>query len=71
LKKRQKKLWKTGYESRNTDVLLYSDFTRDETEKMGFKKLDNIQQYLDNRISQNDKIKITIVPTGRFVRLKK
>jgi len=72
LKKRQKKLWKTGYESRNTDVLLYSDFTRDETEKMGFKKLDNIQKYLDNnRISQNDKIKITIVPTGRFVRLKK
>jgi len=38
---------------------------------MGFKKIENIQKYLDNRISQNDKIKITIVPTGRFVRLKK
>jgi len=71
LKERQKKLWKTSYESRNFDVLLYSDFTQDETEKMGFKKIENIQKYLDNRISQNDKIKITIVPTGRFVRLRK
>jgi len=53
------------------DVLLYSDFNRDETEKMGFEKIEDIQKYLGNRISQNDKIKITIVPTGRFVRLKK
>lgn len=53
------------------DVLLYSDFNRDETEKMGFKKIEDIQEYLDSRISENDKIKITIVPTGRFVRLKK
>ncbi|GAH65601.1 unnamed protein product [marine sediment metagenome] len=71
MKKRQKKLWKTGYESRNTDVLLYSDFNRDETEKMGFKKIEDIQEYVDHRISQNGKIKITIVPTGRFVRLRK
>ncbi|MBU2563576.1 MAG: hypothetical protein KJ568_03905, partial [Actinobacteria bacterium] len=53
------------------DVLLYSDFNRDETEKMGFKKVEDIQEYIDNRISQNHRIKITIVPTGRFVRLKK
>jgi len=53
------------------DVLLYSDFNRDETEKMGFKKIEDIQKYLDNRISQNGKIKITIVPTGRFVRLRR
>ena len=53
-----------------TTVLLYSDFSRDETEKMGFKKIEDIQGYLDNRISQNGKIKITIVPTGRFVRIK-
>ncbi len=38
---------------------------------MGFKKIENIQEYVDHRISQNGKIKITIVPTGRFVRLKK
>jgi len=53
-----------------TDVFLYSDFDRSETENMGFKKLDNIQQYLDNQISKNSSIRITIVPTGRFVRLK-
>ena len=53
------------------DVLLYSDFNRDETEKMGFEKIEDIQKYLDNRISQNGKIKITIVPTGRFVRLRR
>jgi len=53
------------------DVLLYSDFSGNETEKMGFKKIDDIQEYLDNRISQDSKTKITVVPTGRFVRLKK
>ena len=53
------------------DVLLYSDFKRDETEKMGFKKTEDIQEYVDHRISQNGKIKITIVPTGRFVRLRR
>lgn len=53
------------------DVLLYSDFNRDETEKMGFKKIEDIQEYVDHRISQNGKIKITIVPTGRFVRLRR
>lgn len=45
---------------------------RMKLKKMGFKKIEDIQKYLDNnRISQNDKIKITIVPTGRFVRLRK
>lgn len=53
------------------EVLLYSNFNRNETEKMGFKKIEDIQGYLDSRISQNTKIRITIVPTGRFVRLKK
>jgi nickel-dependent lactate racemase len=52
------------------EVLLYSDFSRQETEKMGFKKIENIQKYLDKRISQNREIRITIIPTGRFVRLK-
>jgi nickel-dependent lactate racemase len=52
------------------DVLLYSDFPQQETEKIGFKKIEDIQEYLDERISQNTKIKITIVPTGRFIRLK-
>ena len=53
------------------EVLLYSDFSRHQTEKIGFKKIENIQSYLDGRISQNNRIKIILVPTGRFVRLKK
>lgn len=56
---------------KKTDVLLYSEFDPNETEKMGFKKIKNIQQYLDNKIAEDDRIKITVVPTGRFVRLKK
>ena len=53
------------------EVLLFSNFNRSETEKMGFKKIEDIQGYLDSKISQNTKIRINIVPIGRFVRLKK
>jgi len=52
------------------EVLLYSDFSREETEKVGFKKIKDIQKYLNDRISQNSEIKVTIVPTGRFIRSK-
>lgn len=52
-------------------VLLYSDFSRTETEKMGFMKISDIQKYLDHEIYENTEIKITVVPTGRFVKLKK
>jgi nickel-dependent lactate racemase len=52
------------------EVLLYSDFSRQETERMGFKKIEDIQKYLDKKISQNSEIKITVVPNGRFVRIK-
>lgn len=54
-----------------TEVFLHSEFSLNETEKMGFKKIDNIQEYLDKRISQNSEIKITVVPTGRYVKLKR
>ena len=52
-------------------VLLYSNFSKEETEKMGFKKVEDIQKYIDNEIFQNHRIKIAVVPSGRFVRLKK
>lgn len=54
-----------------TEVLLYSDFDNKETEEMGFKKVEDIQDNIDSRISKNKKIKITVVPSGRYVRLKK
>jgi len=52
-------------------VFLYSEFDRLTTEKMGFEKIDDIQPYLNKRIDENDEIKITVIPGGRFVRLKK
>lgn len=53
------------------DVLLYSNFKKNETEKMGFKKITDIQAYLNRRISHDRDLKITIVPNGRFVSLRK
>ncbi len=53
------------------NILLYSDFSWEETEKMGFEKIEDIQKYLNNRILQDNEVKITIVPSGRFVRLRK
>jgi len=52
-------------------VLLYSEFDRLATEKMGFEKIDDIQSYLDRTIEEDKDIKITVVPCGRFVKLKK
>ena len=51
-------------------VYLYSEFGKDATQDMGFLKLDGIQQYLDKAIEENEDIKITVVPNGRFVKLK-
>jgi len=51
-------------------VYLYSEFGKDATENMGFLKLDDIQQCLDKAIEENSDIKITVVPNGRFVKLK-
>ena len=54
-----------------TEVLLYSNFSGSETGKIGFEKIEDILGYLDDRISRNSNLKIIIVPTGRFVRLRK
>jgi nickel-dependent lactate racemase len=51
-------------------VFLYSEFDKCTTEKMGFKKLDDLQGYLDTSIKKNMGIKITVIPCGRFARVK-
>ena len=78
IKKLEKKFVLGGHKAaaiskilKRNNVLLHSDFSCDETEKIGFKKIGDIQEYLNSRISQKSDIKITIFPTGRFVRLKK
>jgi nickel-dependent lactate racemase len=52
------------------EVFLYSEFDKYTTEKMGFKKLDDLQGYLDTSIKENIGIKVTIIPCGRFARVK-
>ena len=51
-------------------IYLHSEFDSVVTEKMGFRKLDDIQFYLNKRIEEDRKIKIIAVPSGRFVKLK-
>ena len=52
------------------NVYLYSDFDEIITQKMGFKKIMDIQLYLNERIQKNNNLKITVVPNGRFVKVK-
>jgi nickel-dependent lactate racemase len=52
------------------EVNLYSDFDREITGKIGFKKVENIQEFIDSQVKANENIKITVVPTGRLVKFK-
>lgn len=53
-----------------TRVLLYSCYSREETEKMGFVMCGPFQSYLDKRIADSPDIKIVVVPGGRFVQFQ-
>jgi nickel-dependent lactate racemase len=53
------------------EVLLYSEFDRASTEGMGFRKIEDIQSCVDRRIKENKGIKITVIPCGRFARVRK
>jgi len=55
---------------RDMKVYLYSEFDRTATKKMGFEKLNDIQLYLNKAIERDKEIKISVIPGGRFVRLK-
>lgn len=50
--------------------IVYSDFNRGETQKMGFAKLHSLQSYLYKRIFSAPNVKITVVPHGNFVRFR-
>jgi nickel-dependent lactate racemase len=51
-----------------TRVLLYSCYTREETQRLGFIKVGPLQPYLDGRIMASPGLKIVIVPGGSTVR---
>jgi len=53
------------------EVFLYSEFDRASTEGMGFRKIGDIQSYVDRRIKEDKGVKITVIPCGRFARVRK
>lgn len=50
-------------------IFLYSNFDEQQTLKMGFKKIYDIQNFLNEEIKKDSNIKIAVVPNGRFVSL--
>jgi len=48
-------------------VLLYSCFSQEDTERLGFVKTVPLQSYLDKRIKAEPDLKIVFVPGGSFV----
>jgi len=53
-----------------TNVYLYSDFDKADTENMGFFKLDDIQEFVNSILMKNNNAKIAVVPNGRFIKFK-
>jgi nickel-dependent lactate racemase len=52
-----------------TRVQLYSCYTREETERLGFIKAGPLQPYLDKRIAASPDLQIVVVPGGSYVQL--
>ncbi|MBN1298592.1 MAG: nickel-dependent lactate racemase, partial [Actinobacteria bacterium] len=52
----------------SVNVLLHSSFDKALTESIGFKKLENIQDYINNALGKDNNLKIAIIPNGRFVK---
>jgi len=49
-----------------SEVFIYSDFK--DFEKIGLKRINNIQDFIDGLIRKEKSIKIAVVPNGRFVK---
>ncbi len=49
-----------------SDVFIYSDFK--DFERIGLKRINNIQDFIDGLIRKEKSIKIAVVPNGRFVK---
>lgn len=51
-------------------VMLVSGSGSLPSEDIGFQKIDDLQSYLDSKIKRDGDLKITVVPSGRLVKLK-
>jgi len=54
-----------------TRVLLYSCYSKEETERLGFVKAGSLQSYLNGRIAASPGLKIVVVPGGSFVQFRR
>ncbi|OQA22265.1 MAG: hypothetical protein BWY60_00298 [Actinobacteria bacterium ADurb.Bin346] len=48
--------------------ILCSCFDEQATNNIGFKKIDDIQAFLDEKLKENKNLRIAIVPNGRFIK---
>ncbi len=53
-----------------TRVLLYSCFSQEETERLGFIKAGPLQSYIDGRIAASPDLKIVVVPGGNYIQFQ-
>lgn len=51
-------------------IYLYSEFNKNCTNSIDFKKIDNLHDFIIQKINKNKDIKITVVPNGRLVKFK-
>jgi nickel-dependent lactate racemase len=54
----------------STRVLLYSCFSQEETERLGFIKAGPLQSYIDRRIAASPDLQVVVVPGGSFVKFQ-
>ena len=52
-------------------IYLYSEFNKNCTNSIGFKKIDDLHDFIDTQICRNKDIKITVVPNGRLIKFKR
>ena len=52
------------------EVVLFSTFDGAVSRDVGFKKTDSLQDHIDKALSIQKDTSITVVPTGRLVKLK-
>jgi len=49
-------------------VILYSNFDSTATDKMGFKKIDDIGAFIDGKLRENKDLRLAVIPNGRFIK---
>ncbi len=49
-------------------AIMYSSFNKELTEKIGFKKINDIQEFINEELKENSNLKIAVVPNGRFIK---